>query len=67
MPNPVRTTTFEWNISGCHAAPTRGAIPHCRPVSVVGLTPTVGLLLLPAITSPLVTGILPGVSLGLGV
>src|SRR5579862_2561399 len=53
MPNPARTTTLSLNFLGLHAAPSRGASPHCRPVSVVLLTPFVGYsLLLPAMMNP---------------
>lgn len=51
---PARTTTLLWNISGLHAIPSRGAKPHCRPVSVELLTPFLGYRgLLPATMKPL--------------
>jgi hypothetical protein len=52
MPAPVRMTTLLWLMPGCQAAPTRGPMPHWRPVSVVLLTPLVPLALLPAMIRP---------------
>jgi len=52
MPPPARMTTLLLKNAGCQAAPTRGAIPHWRPVRVVLLTPGVPLALLPAMTMP---------------
>src|ERR1700689_3940628 len=53
MPQPARTTSLSLNFFGLQARPILGAMPHCRPVKVVSLTPLVpNFGLFPATSNP---------------